>query len=218
MLRALRALRVKKSVSGPSLTTDAIILLKRPAADAFQTFSVFSPAHGLLRVIQRIPQKAAPSHVTLDLFDEVSFLLEGAPQGDAWFVKEARLLARHGGIGRNYEALVRASSFATLVSRNPVPEESRSAVHALLHTAFAALAESTRPDVVCLKSLYCFARDEGYPVKQQWFPALSSADRELASSLLNRPLAEQTISPADAARLLLRFEDYLRRHTEIVLD
>ena len=214
----LRVLRVKKSVSGPPLTTDAIILLKRPASDAFQTFSVFTPDHGLLRVIQRIPQKPTASHVTLDLFDEVTFLLEGAPQGDAWFVKETRLLARHGGIGRNYEALVRASAFATLVSRNPVPEESRSAVHALLHTSFASFATTAPADIVYLKSLYCFARDEGYPVKQEWFPALTSADRELASSLLNRPLAAQTIPPADATRLLLRLEDYLRRHTEIVLD
>jgi len=203
---------------GPSLTTDSIILLKRPDADAFQTFSVFSSGHGLLRVIQRIPQKTTPSHVTLDLFDEVSFLLEGAPQGDAWFVKEARLLARHGGIGRNYEALVRASSFATLVSRNPVPEESRPAVHTLLHTAFASFATTAPADIVYLKSLYCFARDEGYPVKQEWFPALTPSDRELAASLLNRPLAEQTVIPADATRLLLRLEDYLRRHTEIVLD
>ncbi|MFA6286912.1 MAG: hypothetical protein WC661_05950 [Opitutaceae bacterium] len=205
-------------MSGPSLTTDAIILLKRHPADAFQTFSAFSPGHGLIRVIQRIPQKPTAAHVTLDLFDEVSFLLEGAPQGDAWFVKETRLVARHGGIGRNYEALVRASSFATLVSRNPVPEESRAAVHALLHTAFTSFASSNQPDIVYLKSLYCFARDEGYPVKQQWFPALTPSDRELAASLLNLPLAEQTVSPSDATRLLLRLEDYLRRHTEIVLD
>ena len=205
-------------MSGPSLTTDAIILLKRPAADAFQTFSVFSPGHGLLRVLQRIPQKPTPSHVALDLFDEASFLLGGAPQGDAWFVKEPRLLARHGGIGRNYEALVRASSFATLVTRNPVPEESRPAVHALLRTAFAAFASSAPPDIVYLKSLYCFARDEGFPVKQQWFPALTPPDRGLAASLLNLPLASQTAAPADTARLLLHLEDYLRRHTEIVLD
>ena len=205
-------------MSGPSLTTDAIILLKRPTSDAFQTFSAFSPGHGLLRVIQRIPQKSTPAHVTLDLFDEVTFLLEGAPQGDAWFVKETRLLSRHGGIGRNYESLVRASAFATLVSRNPVPEESRASVHALLRTAFSAFATAAQPETVYLKSLYCFARDEGYPVKQQWFPALDVRDQELATSLLNRPLSEQTVSPADAARLLLRLEDYLRRHTEIVLD
>ena len=202
---------------GPTLTTDAVILMKRPATDAFQTFTVFSPSHGTIRIIQRIPKKPTSLHVSLDLFDEVSLLLESAPQSDAWFVKEPRLLARHSGIGRHYESLVCASSFATLVSRNPVPEESRSAVHTLLRTAFTAFDGDAPADTVYLKCLYCFARDEGYPVKQQWLPGLTTTDRKLASALLNRPLADQTVAPADAARLLLLLEDYLRRHTEIVL-
>jgi len=203
---------------GPSLTTDAIILLKRPAADTFQSFTAFSPVHGALRLLQRIPKKPAPASVSLDLFDEVSLLLEGAPQGDAWFVKEPRLLVRHGGIGRDYDALVRASALATLVARNPVAEESRASVHALLQTALSAFATSARPDTVYFKSLYRFARDEGYPVKQQWFPALSAADRETAAALLNRPLAAQTATPADVSRLLSALETYLRHHTEIHLD
>ena len=205
-------------MSGPSLTTDAIVLLRRPPSDSFQTLTVFTATHGALRVIQRLPKKSTSAHLALDLFDEVSLLLECAPQGDAWFVKEPRLIARHSGIGRHYESLVRASAFATLVARNPVPEESRASIHALLHTAFAAFAGDASADTVYLKCLYCFARDEGYPVKQQWFPALSPSDRELAAALLNRPLAAQTVMSADAARLLLCLEDYLRRQTEIVLD
>ena len=205
-------------MSGPSLTTDAIVLLRRPPSDSFQTLTVFTATHGALRVIQRLPKKSTSAHLALDLFDEVSLLLECAPQGDAWFVKEPRLIARHSGIGRHYESLVRASAFAALVARNPVPEESRASIHALLHTAFAAFAGDASADTVYLKCLYCFARDEGYPVKQQWFPALSPSDRELAAALLNRPLAAQTVMSADAARLLLCLEDYLRRQTEIVLD
>ncbi|MBW8782857.1 MAG: hypothetical protein JF599_13360 [Verrucomicrobia bacterium] len=203
---------------GPSLTTDAIILMERPPADAFQTFTAFSPSHGALRIVQRLPAKAASAVIVPDLFDEVSLLLEGAPQGDAWFVKESRLLVRHTGIGRNYEALVRASAFATLVARNPVAEESRATVHALLRTVFAAFASGASPDTVYLKSLYAFARDEGYPLKQAWFPALPAEDRPLAAALINQPLAAQTVAPTDAVRLLHRLEDYLRRYTDIHLD
>lgn len=206
---------------GPTLTTDAIILLKRPDADAFQTFTAFSPDHGSLRILRRLPKKPSPSHVALDLFDEVSFLLEGAPQGDAWFVKEARLLARHGDIGRNYDTLVLASAFAALVTRNPVPGESRAAVHALLRTAFSAFASSAQPEIVYLKSLYCFARDEGYPVKQQWLASLPADLRAAASHLLRTPLAElekSALPDHTAQALLLRFEAYLRGQTEIALD
>ncbi|MDF3058367.1 MAG: hypothetical protein K0R17_2582 [Rariglobus sp.] len=204
---------------GPSLTTDAIVLRTWPPADSFQAFTVFTPGHGTLRILQRLPgKKPSAAHLALDLFDEVALLLEGTASGDAWFVKEARLLTRHAGIGRRYESLLHASAFASLVARNPGADESHPAIHALLRTAFAAFASSGRPDIVHLKSLYRFARDEGHPLKQQWFPALPAADRPLAVALINQPLATQTTPPADVTRLLRRLEDYLRQHTEIRLD
>jgi len=206
-------------VPGPSLNTDALVLRPWPPTDTFQSFSVFTPEHGALRIHQRIPgKKPSVTHLTLDLFDDVSLVLEGTPSGDAWFVKEARLLTRHAGIGRRYESLVLASAFAQLAARNPGSEESYPAIHALMRTAFTAFAASDRPDIVYLKSLYCFARDEGYPVKQEWFPALPAADRPLAISLINQPLATQTTAPVDVTRLLRSLEHYIRQHTEIHLD
>ena len=203
---------------GPSLTTDALVLRPWPPTDTFQTFTVFTPEYGALRILQRIPKKPSADHLALDLFDEVSLLLEGTPSGDAWFVKEARLLNRYAGIGRRYESLLGASTFAALVARNPGADESHPAVYALLRTAFTAFATSDRPDIVYIKSLYCFARDEGHPLKQQWFPALPAAGRTLAIALINQPLATQTAAPADVARLLQQLQDYLRHHTEIHLD
>jgi hypothetical protein len=204
-------------VPAQSLQTEAFVLLKRPPADAFQSFSVFSPEHGSLLVLQRVPKKSAITSVALDLFDEVSLLVESSNQGRTWFIKEARLIQRHAGIGRSYEALQLASSLATLVSRNTVDEDSRVAVADLLRGAFVALGTTTRPDIVYFKSLYRFARDEGYPLKQQWFPTLPAADRGEVAALLNRPLAEQTATPAAVTRLQRRLEEYLRGHTEILL-
>ena len=203
---------------GPSLTTDAIVLRTWPPTDRFQTFTVFTPEHGSIRVLQRIPKKTSATHLPIDLFDELSLLLEGVPSGDAWFVKEARLIHRHAGIGRRYESLQQASAFATLVTRNPGAEESYPTVYGLLRTVFAAFSTSDRPDIVYLKSLYRFARDEGHPLKQQWFPSLPPGDRPLAIELVNHPLAVQTTPPADVARLLRSLENYLRTYTEIHLD
>ncbi|MET0261782.1 MAG: hypothetical protein ABW223_02705 [Rariglobus sp.] len=203
---------------GPSLTTDALVLLRQPPSDTFQSFSVFTAAHGLLRVIQRIPKKTSAGHVALDLFDEVSLLLEGAPSGDAWFVKEVRLVERHAGIGRRYETLLHASALTSFASRNPGSEESHAAIYELLRSAFAAFATSDRPDIVYLKSLYRFARDEGHPLKQHWFPALTPADRTLAIALINQPLAGQTAAPADVTRLTTRLKDYLGSHADLHLD
>lgn len=200
-----------------SLQTDAFVLLKRPPADTFQGFNVFSPEHGSLLVFQRIAKKSAATSVTLDLFDEVSLLLESSNQGHTWFIKEARLIQRHGDIGRSYDALRLASALASLVLRNAVDEDSRAAVADLLRNAFVAFGGSARPDIVYFKSVYRFARDEGYPMKQQWFPTLPADDRREVATLLNQPLSEQTSSAAAVARLQRRLDDYLRGHTEILM-
>ena len=201
-----------------SLQTDAFILLKRLPTDAFQGLSAFSPEHGSLLLLQRLPKKSAPTSVALDLFDEVSLMLESSNQGHSWFILEARLIARHPGLGHSYETLRLASSLAALIARNPVHEESRLAVGQLLHSALAAFASDPRPDIVYFKSLYRFARDEGYPVKEHWFPTLPADDRAEVATLINQPLARQSADPTVVARLQRRLDDYLRGHTEILLE
>jgi hypothetical protein len=211
---------------GALLQTDAFVLHKRPPSDSFVALTVFSAEKGLLHVLQRLP-KRAPSATArtargtavnhpLDLFDEAALLLESTNEGRTWFAKEARLLHRPEGIGRDYETLQAASNLAGLIKRHPGPEESHSRIAALLRTAFAAFATGRRPDIVYFKSLYCFSRDEGYPVREEWLARLSAADRAAAESLLHQPVAAQSTPPAEVARHLRRLEDYLRGFTEIL--
>ncbi len=202
---------------GPTLHTEAHILQKAPPKEAFQPATAWSVEHGPLRILQRVPRKPKPDHIALDLFDHVALLLEAGAAG-TWFVKEVRLLHRHTGIGQNYRRLQHAAVFAALIARNPVHEESRAAVDTLLHTAFSAFASSDRPDIVGFKSLYCFARDEGYPLKQHWFPTLPRDDRADVTALLNQPVAALATATDRVAHLHRRLEDYLRGHTDILVE
>jgi recombinational DNA repair protein (RecF pathway) len=205
-------------VPAQSLQTEGFVLIKRPPAESFQNFTIFSAEHGSLFVLQRIAKKSAGTSIALDLFDEVSLALETSNQGRSWFLKEAQLIKRHADLGRSYDALRFASALAALIARNPVHEDSRAEVASLLRGAFAAFASGVRPEIVYLKSVYRFARDEGYPLKQQWFPTLPAADRASVATLLNKPLAEQSADPAIVTRLQRRLDEYLRGHTEILLD
>ena len=200
------------------LTATGFVLLKRPPAEAFQTLTLFSPEHGQLLVLQRLSKKSVAGSPPLDLFDEAALQLESSNQGRTWFVREVRLITRHADLGRSYDALRLASALAALVTRNPVAEESRGAVSDLLRQALAAFAAGTRPDVVWFKSLYRFARDEGHPVREHWFPTLPAADRAAVGSLLNQPLSAQTARPAAVERLTARLAEYLTGHTEILLE
>ncbi len=202
---------------GQQLQTTAFILAKLPSgSDTFEQLTAFAAEHGVLHCLRRIPQGKAPA-TPLDLFDETELWLESSNQGRTWFIKEHRLIQRHDGIGRSYEALRAAAALGKLLGRNPVPDESREEVTGLLRTTFTALAAGGRPDIVWLKALYCLLRDEGYPVKQQWWPQLADADRDAAAHLLNQPLAAQTADAASVARITRRLEDWVHAETEIKL-
>jgi hypothetical protein len=206
-------------VAGLPLQADAFVLVKRPPTDAFQGITAFSGEHGSLQIQQRISRKAGTGSVPLDLFDEVSLRLESSNEGRTWFVQEARLITRHPDLGRSYETLRHASALASLVARNTVHEESRAQVATLLRQAFASFARGARPDLVWLKSLYLFARDEGYPVKQEWLPSLPAAQREQAEHVLRTPLADlREPSVAQSNLLAQHLENYLRGNTEIIVE
>ncbi len=206
---------------GETLTTEGIVLSRRLPSDSFQSFTVFSPVQGVMLVLQRVPKKPSAAHLAIDLFDEVGLFLESSNQGQTWFVKEARLIERQAGIGRDYERLRLASAFAALVARNPGNEEGRSRVYALLRTAFSAFATAARPEVVAFKCLYTFARDEGYPVRQHWLAELPAPLHALADRWLRTPLADlpaTEANPEEAQRLQPSLEHFLRGHTEILME
>ncbi|MBL9219248.1 MAG: hypothetical protein JNG82_12205 [Opitutaceae bacterium] len=196
----------------------AFILARQPSgADNFEQLTAFATDHGVLHCLRRQASGKTATATPLDLFDEAELWLESSNQGRTWFIREHRLIRRHDGIGRSYEALRSAAALGALLARNPVPDESREAVAGLLRTSLAALAAGGRPDIVWLKSLYCLLRDEGYPVKQQWWPQLGDADRDTAAHLLNQPLAAQTADATTVARITRRLEDWVRAETEIKL-
>jgi len=204
-------------LAGPTRQTEAFILQRQSPREKFQPFTAYSAEHGNLRILQRIARKPTAGHQHLDLFDRVGLILRAGSAG-TWFVQEARLLERFAGVGENYRRLQQAVEFSSLIARNAVHEESRTSVFQLLQTAFTTFASTDRPDVVGFKSLFCFARDEGYPVKEHWFPTLLRDDRTAVSELLNRPTADQSLAPAEVARLQRKLTDYLRGHTDILAD
>ncbi len=207
-------------MSGQQLETSALLLSRSPSgSDFFEQLVSFSVEHGLLLCLRRLKKKkTAPDTIPLDLFDEVELSLESSNQGRVWFIKEYRHLARHPQLGRSYTVLQTAANLAQLIIRNPVSDESRPAVFVLLHQSLAALEAGAPSGLVWLKSLYCFARDEGYPVKQQWWPQLSAILRIHVAQFLNKPAAVQApdIEQLDAATRNL--EHWLAAETEVKLQ
>lgn len=205
------------------LQTAAFVLgRKASSSDSFDQLTLFSAEHGILHALRRVRSARSGSAARgaaagLDLFDEADFRLESSNQGRTWFVQEHTLVRRASGIGRSYEALRCAAAVAALVTRNPIPDESRTPVAELLRRTLAALEEHSRADIVWLKTLYLFLRDEGHPVRQQWWTQLPKTDRDAAAAILNRPLSGQNADAQAVSHLTRSLEDWLHANTEVRL-
>jgi len=203
---------------GQQLHSEGLVLSRRPPTDRFQQLAVLTPEQGVLTCLRRLTTRPAGPAVALDLFDEADFFFESSNQGRTWFIREVRLLGRHADIGQSYDTLRLACGFAATLARNPGSEEGRARVYDLARRTFAAFNGARRSDLVYLKGLYSFARDEGYPVKQDWWQNLPPPERGPAADMLSRPVSEQTAGADAVARLTRRLEDYLRAYTEILLE
>ena len=209
---------------GPLHSTEIHVLAKATHAGDQLILTGFSPEDGLLTTLLRLPRASAPAaNPAPDLFDRLALTLEhgrGSPVGGPWFVREHRLLMRHSTIGRSYEALGAASRLARVITRNPGAQDTRADIDALLTRAFAAFARpAARPELVFLKSLYVFARDEGLPLKEEWLPLLPPADRDLAAAALALPAdAHEAPAAVDLARLTQNLASYLAAEHDLTVD
>lgn len=203
---------------GQQLQTTAFVLGRQlSGSDAFDQLTVCSATEGLLLCLRRVSGQAAGRATPLDLFDEAELWLESSNQGRTWFIREHRHLTRHPGIGGSYAALRAAAALAQLITRHPVPEDSRAPLVGLLRQTFGALDRGARPDLAWFKALYCLLRDEGHPVKEHWWVQLPATEQAEAARLLRLPLAEQH-PPADrVAHLTRALEAWVAAKTEIRL-
>jgi hypothetical protein len=211
-------------VSTPLHKTEIHVLALAQNSDAHWLLTGFSPADGRITALLRQSRKSNTNiKLTPDLFDRLELALAHGRQGPSagpWFVQDVQLLQRHPALGRDYVTLTAASRLARFVARNSFAPEASAAIHTLLSMAFAALARpATRPELVLLKGLYCIARDEGLPLKQQWVPTLAGYDQQHLATAL-RLASDDPVAPSgfELGPLVASLADYLTREHDLRLD
>jgi hypothetical protein len=202
---------------GPTLLIDGYVLLREPSGENWVRVTLLSPEAGVVHFLQRFSSRS-PSSSPIDLFDRVAATLERKTPSGTWFAREVRVTGWHPGLGRRYPALREACAFARILSSNPVHEDSRKSVFNLLRHGLQAWEKGEREDVVAFKCLYVFARDEGYAVKEDWWPQLPEQDRIRAASLVNLPIQGQEADPEQVASIRKSLEHYLVHFTDIRLE
>lgn len=195
----------------------ALILRLAPSGESFLKLDILSPDHGgflcLKRISKKSSQQAAP-----DLFDTADIQLETSKQGTARFVREYQLVQRRESIGASYHSLRHASEFTSLLARNAPHMADPAELFELAVRTLNAFAERKAPEVVHLKAMYLLLKNEGYPIRESWWPQLPSHLKEPAKSAINSPAPEK--SPPEARDLnesvLQHLTHWLERETDLV--
>ncbi len=179
---------------------------------------LFSEGRGLLQVYRRIHTKR-PSVSTLpDLFDKLDAVLETRNEGRTWFLKEYSVVRRFSGIGNNYRCLEYASRLASIILKNPLHHDEGSPLFEILEHALDAWDKGLHPGIVYLKTLYLHARNEGFPVREDWLKHLPLRRRDKAVAIIHLPLVRQAVTDAaDAEKLIQSLERWLQGYHDLHL-
>jgi len=196
----------------------ALILRQAPSGESFLKLEVLTPESGAFLCLKRTSKKNLQQSVP-DLFDTAEIQLETSKQGTARFVREYQLITRREAIGRNYRTLQQASEFCALLARNAPHMAEPAALFELAERTLNAFAEGKAPEVVHLKAIYLLLKDEGYPIRESWWPQLNPTLRNAAKTLINQP-APEAITSAEresCTQITRHLYRWLEQDTDLVL-
>ena len=197
---------------------NALVLRIAISSESFQKIEVLTKESGYTLCLKRISKKN-PLQGKPDLFDTASIQMEISRNGTASFVKEYQPLKRRSSIGRSYHKLNHASDFCALIAQNAPHMAEHTLLYKITERTLDAFAEKEIPEIVSLKALYLLLKDEGYPVRESWWPQLPIHLRESARQLINNPLPE-SISEEQikiCTEINRNIRNWLSHETDLVL-
>ena len=199
-------------------TSEALVLKTEPSGESFLKLHLLTAEHGIFLCLKRISQKASHS-ARPDLFDHAHVELENSKQGSLQFVKEYQLIQRRDSIGHNYRSLRDASKLSQLLVRNAAHMPESEILFELAARTLDAFAEGKASEIVLLKSLYLLLKDEGFPVRESWWPELPAAWREPTRELLRQPtpLKIDRESRSFCQQVEQHLIHWMRHHTDLIV-
>lgn len=197
------------------LESKVIILNKENSGENFIRFELFCQNKGKLSCLSRVAKKTQSNNLP-DLFDIATIYLSPARQGKLFFLKEFQLNYRHTGISKSYSAFLYACRWTKLLSMNLSVVEHPEYLFSLTQKTLNALEFSPSPQSAYLKTLYLFARYEGYPIKEDWLTNLPIDLLNDVLSILRNPLDVQSLSVSKIETLIDLIQSWISQETDIL--
>lgn len=164
-----------------------LVLRKEASGESFLKLHLLGPELGCRLCLKRVASKNRAQHTAPDLFDTAEVHIQKSKQGNALFVGEYQIIRRRSEIGLNYRALRFASDLSKILIHNGEHMPDLPTLDQLSERSLDAFASGREPSVVFLKSIYLLLKDEGYPIRELWWPQLPAELRKSTRSLLAQP-------------------------------
>ncbi len=200
------------------IIADAIVLKLTPSGETFSLVKLISAERGLLSVLKR--NRSKTNAYSIDLFDQGEAQLDykAGENGNNGFLTDFTVSKKRIGIGKSYPALQAASWLSGLLLANPLHEDElgEETFH-LAARALDSLSAGAPPHAVLLKTLYVYARDEGYPMLADWAHKLNPTQHSLVTTILNTPLKDITLNKEEQQSAFASLARYVEHNTHIRL-
>jgi recombinational DNA repair protein (RecF pathway) len=197
---------------------EALVLQTERSGESFLKLHLLTSEHGIFLCLKRIAKKSGHSAAP-DLFDQALVELESSKQGTLQFVRDYQVIKRREAIGRRYQSLQDAASLSRLLVRNAAHMPESEALFDLTTQALDAFTAGKASEVVVLKALFRLLKDEGYPVRESWWPRLPTDMRRTAKALLSEPPPEKLPDneKANCQKIHRNLYDWMRQHTDLLM-
>lgn len=196
------------------LTDQACLLAKAPSGENSSRLVFFLREYGLQTVFLKGRRKG-PSGQLPDLFEIGELTIRKSGPDGIGFFSEFTLQESFKGIGLSYRHLVVASSLTRFFEQNLQHMESFEQAWLALHQALLALSTKPAPEATLFKTVFLFARQEGYPVSRGWLNGLSTTNRIEVEAILREPLEALHLPKERVTYWLDRLSIYLESDTAI---
>lgn len=202
-----------------SETHKVLVLSKEASGESFLKLHLLGPELGCQLCLKRVASKNRSTKAAPDLFDTAEVQLDTSKHGTARFVSDYRIIDRRSDIGLNYRALRFASGLSKLLIANGGDMAELPELYRLAERSMDAFAQRLEPSVVFLKSIFLLLKDEGYPVRESWWPNLPAKlrthTRELLAESSPESLPPEVRKSCEAS--IENLLQWLRRETDLTL-
>lgn len=200
-------------MGGEIFAGDITVLLRDLRGESSLYVEAFSGALGALALIKKISSKKTSA--LPDIFDDIEAVLNPSSSGDLKFVGAFEIRRRRTAIASDYGAFEDAAAIAGVVRRNGRHIEDTARLSARLRRSLDAIDAGMPSSAVRLKFLYLLARDEGYPVREDFFARLSGTEKRLFAAIVKTPSAELADFKAYSREMLGKFARWISESTDI---